>query len=76
MAVKSAVAAIAGAPLALAASEGAAGFDVANLVKESVSSVQGQLFSVLGVVVPSIVVVTGAVVGVKFAISWIKRIRG
>lgn len=63
-------------PMTVAAAEGAAGFDVTAVMTESVNSVQTQLFSVLAVVVPAIVVVVGAVVGVKFGISWIKKIKG
>lgn len=59
-----------------AAAEGASGFDVTAVMTESVNSVQTQLFSVLAVVVPAIVVVVGAVVAVKFGISWIKKIKG
>lgn len=62
-------------PMALAAGE-AVTFDIAQTMTDSVSTVQSQLFSVLGVVVPAIVAVTAAVVGIKFGISWLKRIRG
>lgn len=56
-------------------SDGAA-FDIASVMTESVSSVQGQLFTVLGIVVPAIVLVVGAVVGVKFGIKWLKSLKG
>lgn len=59
-----------------AAAEGASGFDVTAVMTESVNSVQSQLFGVLAVVVPAIVVVVGAIVAVKFGISWIKKIKG
>lgn len=75
MALKSAMAAI-GTPLALAATEGPAAFDLTSVVSSSVTTVQSQLFTVLGVVVPAIVAVTAAVVGVKFAIGWLRKIRG
>lgn len=58
------------------AGEGASTFDVTEVMSSSVTSVQNQLFSVLGVVVPAIVVVVGAIVAVKFGISWIKKIKG
>lgn len=55
---------------------GTAGFDVTSIMTEAVSTVQGQLFGVLGVVVPAIVLVTGAVVGIKYGIAWLKRMKG
>lgn len=64
-------------PLYLAASEGsAATFDVVSVMTDSVSTVQGQIFGVLAVVVPAIVVITGAIVGVKFGINWLKKLKG
>lgn len=51
-------------------------FDISSVMTESVSSVQSQLFTVLGIVVPAIVVVVGAVVGVKFGIKWLKSLKG
>lgn len=65
-------------PLVIALSVGespAAGFDVTSVMTESVSIVQSQMFSVLAIVVPAIVAVAGAVVGIKFGISWLKKIR-
>lgn len=61
---------------ALTTGEPAASFDVSEVMSSSVSTVQSQIFSVLGIVVPAIVVVVGAIVGVKFGISWLKKIRG
>ena len=55
---------------------GASGFDVTAVMTDAVTTVQGQLFSVLGIVVPSIVLVTGAIVGIRFGISWLRRLRG
>ncbi len=55
---------------------GASGFDVTAVMTDSVVTLQGQLFSVLGVVVPAIVVVTAAIVATKFGISWMRRIKG
>ncbi|MCH5260348.1 MAG: hypothetical protein J1F18_11370 [Lachnospiraceae bacterium] len=60
-----------------ALAEGASStFDVTQVMTDSVNTVQGQLFSVLAIVVPAIVLVVGAIVGVKFGISWLKKIRG
>ena len=53
---------------------GTTGFDIESVMIESVNSVQGQLFTVLGIVVPAIVLVVGAVVGVKFGIKWLKSL--
>lgn len=65
-------------PLVAAASEGASstGFDVTSIMSESVTSVQSQLFSVMAIVVPAIVAVTAAIVGVKFGINWLKKLKG
>ena len=55
---------------------GASGYDVTAVMTDAVTTVQGQLFSVLGIVVPSIVLVAGAIVGIRFGISWLRRLRG
>ncbi len=69
-----------GMPAALSATplaEGTAStFDVTSIMSDAVTSVQGQAFDVLKIVVPAIALVVGAVVCVKFGISWIKKIRG
>lgn len=57
-------------------SDVAAGFDVTTIMSESVKTTQGQMFSVLAIVVPAIVAIAAAVVGIKFGISWLKKIRG
>lgn len=49
-------------------------FDLSDLMTTSVNSVQTQLFDVLKIVVPSIVVITGAVVAVKFGIGWLRKL--
>lgn len=65
------------AAAALAAGEAAAsGFDVASIMSDSVATTQSQIFSVLGIVVPAIVTVTAAVVGIKFGVGWLRKIRG
>lgn len=66
----------AGAALLSAGAEAATGFDVTTIMQDSVKTVQGQAFSVLGIVVPAIVLITGAVVGIKFGIGWLKKIKG
>lgn len=77
MALKKAAGAAA-LPLAAAVSEGASstGFDVTSVMSDSVTTVQSQLFSVLAIVVPAIVAVTAAIVGVKFGINWLKKLKG
>lgn len=62
-------------PAVLEAGTGAA-FDVTSTMQSAVTSTQTQLFSVLGIVVPAIVAVTAAVVGIKFGIGWLRKIRG
>ncbi len=51
-------------------------FDVASIMTDSVKTTQGQMFTVLGIVVPAIVTVTAAVVAVKFGVGWLKKIKG
>lgn len=65
-----------GAALLSAGGDAASGFDVTTIMQDSVKTTQGQLFSVLGIVVPAIVAVTAAVVGIKFGINWLRKIRG
>ncbi len=65
-----------GIGLLSAGEDAVSNFDVATIMSDSVKTVQNQAFSVLGIVVPAIVLITGAVVGVKFGIGWLKRIRG
>lgn len=64
------------AATALLSADAGTTFDVTSIMTDSVKSVQDQIFSVLAIVVPAIVVITGAVVGVKFGISWVKKIKG
>lgn len=65
------------AAIAAPAVDGAAStFDVTSIMSDAVTTVQGQAFSVLGIVVPAIVLITGAVVGIKFGIGWLRKIRG
>lgn len=65
-----------GAALLSAGGDASSGFDVASIMTESVKTTQGQPFSVLGIVVPAIVAVTAAIVGIKFGIGWLKKIKG
>ena len=49
------------------------GFDVAAIIQQTADQVQGDLFVVLGIVVPAIALVTAAVVSVSFGFKWVKR---
>lgn len=65
-----------GTALLSAGGDVTSGFDVTTIMQDSVKTVQGQAFSVLAIVVPAIVLITGAVVGIKFGIGWLKKIKG
>lgn len=49
-------------------------FNLTDVMQSSVSQVQGDLLGVLTIVVPAIVVVVGAVVGIKFGVKWLKSL--
>ena len=51
------------------------GFDVATIMSDS-NTTQGQIFSVLAIVVPAIVTIVAAVVCINFGLKWLKKIRG
>lgn len=51
-----------------------ASFDVSSLVQTVITSAQTQLLSALGIIAASAGVITVAVVGVKFALRWVKRL--
>ena len=63
-------------PAALAAGAETAGFDVTTVMSGAVDTTKTQMFSVLGIVVPAIVAITAAVVGIKFGIGWLRKIKG
>ena len=60
---------------ALSEAGAAASFDVAAIMKSAVTSVQGDLFKVLGIVVPAAVTIIGAGVAVRYGIRWLKSLR-
>ena len=64
------------AVVALSAGTDAAGFDVTTVMSGAVDTTKAQMFSVLGIVVPAIVAITAAVVGIKFGIGWLRKIKG
>lgn len=61
---------------AFASESGSSSFDVSTVMQSAVDTTKSQMLSVLGIVVPAIVVITASVVGIKFGISWLKKIRG
>ncbi len=64
------------AAAALLSASADTGFDVATIMSESVKTTQGQIFSVLAIVVPAIVTIVAAVVCINFGLKWLKKIRG
>lgn len=67
---------LAAIPAALSAGSDAAGFDVTTVMQGAVDTTKTQMFSVLAIVVPAIVAIVAAVVGIKFGIGWIRKIKG
>ncbi|MCM1233129.1 MAG: hypothetical protein NC489_23660 [Ruminococcus flavefaciens] len=67
---------LAALPVALSSGGDTATFDISSVMDSAVKTTQSQLFSVLGTVVPAIVAITAAVVGIKFGIGWLRKIRG
>ena len=65
---------VVGAILMSGTGDTAAAFDIAAIMTNSVNKVQGDVFTVLGIVTPVIAVVTAAVVGVIFGLKWLKKI--
>lgn len=49
-------------------------FDLAKVMTESVNSVKADIFSVLAIVIPVMVAITGAIVGVTFGRKWLKKL--
>lgn len=54
-------------------SETTPAFDVASIMQDSVTKVQGDLYSVLGIVVPVLAGIAAAVVCVTFGFKWLKK---
>lgn len=61
-------------PFVAAAASGASDFDLATVMTNAVTSVQGDLLKVLAIVVAAAVVIYGAVVGVRFGLKWMKSL--
>jgi len=51
-----------------------ASIDLGAIMTDAVNTVQSNIFETLAIVVPAIVVVVGAVVGVRFGIKWLKSL--
>ncbi|MBD5502663.1 MAG: hypothetical protein HDR09_02605 [Lachnospiraceae bacterium] len=76
MAAPSVAAKLSAIPVALASGTETASFDVTTVMQGAVDTTKGQMFSVLAIVVPAIVAITAAVVGIKFGIGWLRKIKG
>lgn len=63
-------------PVALSGGSTVADFDISTVMQEAVNTTKAQMFSVLIIVVPAIVAVTAAVVGTKFGVGWLRKIKG
>lgn len=65
------------APALLSAGEGtSSGIDISSIMQSAANTATSQANSVLAIVVPAIVGITVAVVGIKFGIGWIRKIKG
>lgn len=60
----------------LTAEGAASSFDVVSVMQTAVTSVQTSVFSVLGIVVPVVALIAGAVVSVKFGLKWLRQLKG
>lgn len=60
---------------ALAEADAAASFDVAAIMQAAVTSVQADMFKVLGIAVPVAVTIIGAGVAVRYGIRWLKSLK-
>lgn len=60
---------------ALAEAGTAASFDVAAIMQAAVTSVQADMFKVLGIAVPAAVTIIGAGVAVRYGIRWLKSLK-
>ena len=67
---------LAALPVALTTGSDAVDFDIVSVMSDAVSTTQGKIFAVLAVVVPAIVAIVAAIVGVKFGIGWLRKIKG
>ncbi len=60
---------------ALSEADAAASFDVAAIMQAALTSVQADMFKVLGIAVPAAVTIIGAGVAVRYGIRWLKSLR-
>lgn len=61
-------------PLALSAS-GAPSIDITGMMETAVKQTQGDMFAIIGVVIPAIIAVVGASVAISFGIKWLKSMK-
>lgn len=61
--------------VALSETGAAASFDVTAIMQAAVTSVQGDIFKVLAIVVPAAVTIVGAGVAVRYGIRWLKSLK-
>lgn len=50
------------------------GFDLSGLLESGVNAVKGDIFTALGIMVPVAIAITGAIVGVKFGLKWLRSL--
>ena len=60
---------------ALAEAGAAASFDVAAIMQAAVTSVQADMFKVLGIAIPAAVTIIGAGAAVRYGIRWLKSLK-
>lgn len=60
---------------ALSEAGAVASFDVAAIMQAAVTSVQADMFKVLGIAVPAAVTIIGAGVAVRYGIRWLKSLK-
>lgn len=60
---------------ALSGAGAAASFDVSAIMQAAVTSVQADMFKVLGIAVPAAVTIIGAGVAVRYGIRWLKSLK-
>ncbi len=49
------------------------GFDLTTIMQGAIDQVKGDVLGVLAIVVPALVLIVGAVVGVRFGMKWLKK---
>ena len=52
----------------------AATFDLSSVLQTGVDAVKGDIFTALAIVVPVAIAITGAIVGVRFGLKWLRSL--